>query len=238
MIAGSFLYLSEYQSWFALKNYRIEAQSQELERRLWEVFPKRCLTFWPYLLRDARGFSEFLEKDMPVKVDTFMERLGRFTTKIEWLGAWVRVQWLGQLWCISRDGKMWRYDERMPNNDGVGRLVWKIPNDDETYSGNMSGVFDSPISTEVIASFLEEFQNRRWFNAANDITWERRAGMDLFILNLTHSGQHFELYLQREKYAGQDVGYSLDELFSRLINEGGNYIIDATYEGKILLRKL
>ena len=62
--------------------------------------------------------------------------------------------------------------------------------------------------------------------------------MDLFILRLAHRTQKFEVYLQREKYAGQDVGAAIDKLFEDLINEGGNHVIDATYEGKILLRKL
>ena len=102
----------------------------------------------------------------------------------------------------------------------------------------MSGVFKSPISTEVIASFLEDFRGCQWFGDANEITWERRAGMDLFTLNITHGRQKFILYLQREKYSGQDIGAEIDELYSRLINEGGNHIIDATYEGKINLRNL
>ena len=62
--------------------------------------------------------------------------------------------------------------------------------------------------------------------------------MDLFILRLSHGRQQFLLYLQREKYLGQDVGAALDELFTILITEGGNHVIDATYEGKILLRNL
>ncbi len=237
------MYFSEYKSWFALKNYRIETQSQDLERRLWEVFPSRCLTFWPYLLKDARGMGEFLERDMPVTVETHMNRLGQFTTKIEWLSAWVKVDWRGQIWCISRDGRMWLYERGRQNDDKVSRLIWKIPEqnstgDDITATPPMLGVFQSPLSTEVIAEFLDEFEGRRWFEAATDITWERRAGMNLFFLKLSHRTQKFELYLQPEKYSDRDIGASIDELFARLINEGGNHIIDATYEGKILLRNL
>ena len=102
----------------------------------------------------------------------------------------------------------------------------------------MYGVFTSPISTEVIDSFLEEFRGCKWFEAATELTWERRAGMDLFVLKLEHGRQKFELYLQRDKYTDQDVGAAIDDLFTKLINEGGNHVIDATYEGKILLRKL
>ncbi|MBQ3446055.1 MAG: hypothetical protein IJG37_00245, partial [Synergistaceae bacterium] len=125
----------------------------------------------------------------------------------------------------------------------TGRLVWKIPdagNSEEAITSDapMTGVFTSPIDTGVIASFLEDFRGCRWFEAADDITWERRAGMDLFSLKLSHGGQKFELYLQRGKYPSQDLGAEIDELFDRLINEGGNHIIDATYEGKIVLRKL
>lgn len=242
MLIGCLTRVYEYRFWFTLKGYRIEAQSQALERRLWEVFPQRCLTFWPYFISDSKGMKEYLERDMPVVVDTKMEGLGSFRTKIDWLKAWVKVEWRGKIWCISRDGRMWLYEQGRPSEAEAGKLVWKIPEDGGTGEVSvqppMFGVFASPISTEVIESFLEEFKDCKWFNAAQEITWERRAGMDLFILRLAHRTQKFEVYLQREKYAGQDVGAAIDKLFEDLINEGGNHVIDATYEGKILLRKL
>ncbi len=237
------MYIAEYRYWFALHDYRIEAQSQELEARLWEVFPKRCLSFWPYFMKDRNGMKDFLERDMPVAVDTEMKKLGRFTTTINWLKAWVKVEWRGKIWCISRDGRMWQYEPGRPVDDEAGRIVWKIPEEGNIQEGAnvqppMFGVFRSPISTEVIASFLDDFRECRWFDAASEMTWERRAGMDLFILKLASGNQKFELYFQPGKYKGQDVGTVLDSLFDRLLNEGGNHIIDATYEGKILLRKL
>lgn len=237
------MYLSEYRYWFTIGEYHVESQSQILERRFWDVFPRRCLTFWPYLLKDADGVKEFLERDMPVKVETHMDGWGKFRTKIEWLTAWVKVDWRGKIWCISRDGRMWIFERGRQNDDAAGQLVWKIPDEGNipegiTLQAPMSGVFRSPISTDVIASFLDEFRGCKWFSAATDITWERRAGMDLFILKLSQGGQKFELYLQRDKYKGQDVGAMIDALFTRLISEGGNHIIDATYEGKVLLRNL
>ena len=242
MLIGCMTRIYEYRFWFTLKGYKVEAQSQALERRLWEVFPQRCLTFWPYLMRDSKGMKDFLERDMPVIVDTKMEGLGNFRTKIEWLKAWVKVEWRGKIWCISRDRKMWLYEPGRPSEAEAGALVWKVPEDGGTGDVNvqppMFGVFDSPISTEVIDSFLEEFRGYRWFDAAQEITWERRAGMDLFVLKLSHGRQKFELYLQRRKYIGQEIGASIDDVFDGLIQQGGNHVIDATYEGKIVLRKL
>ena len=62
--------------------------------------------------------------------------------------------------------------------------------------------------------------------------------MNLFILKISRGTQKFELQFQPEKYPDQDVGQTLEDIFSKLISEGGNHIIDATYEGKILLRGL
>ena len=242
MLIGCMTRIYEYRYWFTLKGYRVEAQSQALERRLWEVFPDRCVTFWPYFMKDSKGMKDFLERDMPVTVDTKMEGLGHFRTKIDWLKAWVKVEWRGKIWCISRDGRMWLYEQGRPSEAEAGNLVWKIPQeggiDGVEVQPPMFGVFASPISTEVIDSFLEEFRGFKWFDDAKEITWERRAGMDLFVLKLEHNRQKFELYLQRGKYWGQDIGASIDEIYTGLLNEGGNHVIDATYEGKIVLRKL
>ena len=239
-ILGGLMRIKEYRFWFALKDYHVSTQSQELERRLWEIFPSRCLTFWPYLLKDSAGLKEFLERDLPVTVDTSMIKFGKFETKLEWLQAWIKVEWRGKIWCISRDGKMWLSEPGRPNEEKAGHIIWKIPEHGSNNNNQppLFGVFRSPISTERIAAFIDEFKNFKWFDSASEITWERRAGMDLFNLKLTHGKQKFELLLQRDKYNGQDVGTVIDDLFSRLISEGGSHIIDATYEGKILLRNL
>ena len=237
-------YAAEYKSWFALSGYKIVAQSEALEKRLWEIFPQRCLNFWPYLLKDSQGMKEFLELDMPVSVETHMTKLGNFTTTIEWLKAWVKVNWRDKIWCVSRDGRMWLYEQGGQNDNEAGlKLIWNISDkstfpDGVDFQAPPSGVFVSPFSTEIIAAFLDEFEKFKWFKAAVEISWTRRAGMDLFTLKMTQGQQKFELFLQPGKYPGQDLGATIEDLFSRLVNEGGNHIIDATYEGKILLRRL
>ena len=243
MIAGCLTYIAQYESWFALKGYKIEAQSQELEKRLWEIFPQRCLTFWPYFLKDSKGLKEFFERDMPVTVETEMKKLGRFVTKIEWLKAWIKIEWRGKIWCISRDGRMWQYEHGRQNDKEVGKLIWKIPDlgnvrDDVNIQTPMSGVFKTPLDTEVIASFIDDYKDFNWFEMAEEILWERRAGMNLFILNLVNGTQKFKLYFQPDKYPGQDMGATLENTLADVINKGGDHVIDVTYEGKIFLRRL
>ncbi|MBQ9419272.1 MAG: hypothetical protein IJU31_02725 [Synergistaceae bacterium] len=242
ILAGFVTYFVYYESWFALRGYRVEAQSSAIEQRLWEVFPRRCLTFWPYLLKDSRGLKESLESDMPVIVETHMESLGRFVTKLEWLRAWVRVNWRGKIWCISRDGRMWQFEQGSKADDETGKLIWNIPEqkhqDGISVQTPMSGVFKSPLPTDIFASFLSEFNTFKWFEAASDVSYESRAGMNLFRLKLASGSQKFELYLQPDKYPNQDVGQTVDDIFLDLLKKGGNHVIDATYEGKILLRDL
>ena len=73
---------------------------------------------------------------------------------------------------------------------------------------------------------------------AEEISWERRAGMNLFILKLQNGTQKFELYFQPDKYPNQDIGTTIEKSISNVISKGGNHIIDATYEGKIFVRGL
>ncbi|MDY6400033.1 MAG: hypothetical protein SPL10_04950 [Synergistales bacterium] len=242
LIAGIVTYMWQYREWFALKGYRIETQSSAIEQRLWEIFPRRCLTFWPYLLKDSQGLKEFMERDMPVTIETHMEGLGRFVTRTEWLKAWVKVEWRGKIWCISRDGRMWLFEKGIGNNEETGNLIWRIPEQKNNENNNaqvpLFGVFKSPLPIEIISSFLADFNSFKWFENASGITFESRAGMNLFILEISNGTQKFELYLQPDKYPGQDVGQTVEDIYERLLREGGNHTIDATYEGKILLRGL
>ena len=243
IIAGGAFYLYDYKPWFALKNYKVEASSHVLERRLWEVFPQRSLTFWPYFFKDSKGLKEFLERDMPVIVDTQTTGFGKFTTKIEWLRAWVKVAWRDKIWCISRDGRMWLYDPNNKVDEAAGQLIWRIPTaggilENEDIQVPEGGVFQSPIPTDVMSSFIDEFADFKWFEYAKEITRESRAGMYLFILKLEDNNKRrFDLYLQPEKYANQNLGATIEGVLSNAAN-GGRYTIDATYEGKIVLRGL
>jgi len=238
LLAGICFYFYDYKSWFALKGYKIEAQSNKIEQRIWEIFPRRCLTFWPYLLQDAKGMKEFLESDMPVSVETHMESFGRFVTKAEWLRAWLKVNWRGKLWSISHDGKMWLYEQGSKDDEEVIGPVWRVPEKNNSQEANFSGVFKSPLPVETMLNFLREFDNFQWFQKATEISWESRAGMNLFILKISNGNQKLELQIQPQKYPDQDVGETVEEIFEKLISEGGSHIIDATYEGKILLRGL
>ena len=238
VISGILFYVSQYESWFALKGYRIIAESNKIEQRIWEIFPRRCLDFWPYLLSDAKGLKEFLESDMPVTVETHMESFGRFVTRAEWLKAWVKVNWRGSLWSISRDGRMWLYEQGSKDDEDLTGPVWRISEKEDSGEKNFSGVFKSPLPVGTMAAFMREFETFEWFNSASEISLESRAGMNLFILKISKGAQKFELQIQPEKYPDQDVGQTVEDIFAKLITEGGNHIIDATYEGKILLRGL
>ena len=238
LAAGILFYIAQYESWFALKGYRIEADSVRIEQRIWEVFPRRCIDFWPYLLSDSKGMKEFLESDMPVTVSTHMESFGRFVTRAEWLKASLKVSWRGSLWSISADGKMWLYESGSKDDAELTGPVWIFHDKGDDDGKIFSGVFKSPLPVGVMTDFLRDFENFGWFSRAGEINLESRAGMNLFILKISNGSQKFEIDVQPEKYPDQDVGKTIEDILARLTGEGGNHIIDATYEGKILIRGL
>ena len=221
-----------------LSGYRVDAQSPVLEERLWGLFPSRCAAFWPWLFRDAEALGEFLERDIPVTVSTRMSRFGRFETTLRWLTPWVKVEWRGRVWCISKEGRMWDASESLdPAFDAaIKGPVWRLARFEDGPQEPPAGVFESPVRTDAIAGFLEEYQGYPWFESVKEIVWDKRAGMDLFRMTVEREGQSLDVLLQRGKYEGQDLGAALEEVFSRLKREGGDHQVDATYEGKILVR--
>ena len=130
LLLGGLWRLVEYRAWMPLSGYRVDAQDPALEERLWSVFPSRCFRFWPYFLKDAEGLKQFLERDIPVSVVTTMPRVGRFATAIKRLTPWLKVRWYDQLWCVSREGRMWNVAEaqgHMASADlGLGP-TWRLP---------------------------------------------------------------------------------------------------------------
>ena len=248
-ILGGAWRICEYKAWLSLSDYKVDAQGPAQEKRLWDVFSARSFYFWPWLcFKDANNIKSFLERDMPVSVQ--MQRLGwgKYRTVMRWLTPWIKVAWKGRVWCISKEGRMWDISEMPIYASQVKGPVWVLDN----YNKNNNkaeaevddnfevptGVFKSPIETYKIDKFLNEYQAYDWFSLVDRVIMSRRAGMDLFKIRLALNNQVFEILIQGDKYAGQDLGAAVNDILKKLALEGGNHVIDATYEGKILLRAL
>lgn len=239
LLGAAWYYCIDYNAWMSLSGYRVDAQDPAIEERMWEIFPSDGIRFWPSFINGAKGMGQFLECDIPVSAVTSMSGFGRFVTTIKWLEPWFKVMWSGRIWCVSRDGRMWDADSVAPFHiESAGGPLWHIPSLSEKDAPFSAGVISFPISTDEIAVFLDEYQNYGWFADVSDVSMERRAGYDMFRLSLSRRGQRFEILIQSAKYEGQELGAALQDILSRLSQEGGNHIIDATYEGKILLKKL
>lgn len=231
----------EYFAWLSLHDYTVNVSDPVLEKRFWDVFPSESLRFWPLFLDRAEGLKEFLERRMPVSVSTLMHGMGEFTTTLNWLVPWLKVEWQGRFWYVSKEGRMWDAadpDLFFPGKDVAIGPSWHL----SLLSGDRrplsAGVFPSPISFEKIEAFLDEYQRCPWFKYVKEIAWERRAGADLFRLNLVRGPQDFVILLQEDKYGRQELGGMLGDVLERLRKEGEHHMIDATYEGKIVLRAL
>ena len=120
--------------------------------------------------------------------------------------------------------------------------LWHLPSSLDTVSADQrpmpQGVFPAIFSLESAGAFIEEFGKMPWFSEVRDIALERRAGADLFRLRMSYRGREFVVLIQREKYGGVDFGAALENVLNRLAEEGGNHLIDATYEGKIVVNSL
>jgi len=240
MLLGGVWRLYEYNEWMSLKGCRIEADNQALEKRFWKILPARSVRFWLFFLRDAKGVGEFLERVLPVTVSARMAGFGRFVTTMKWLKPWLKVQWRGRLWCISREGRMWDASGSGESSGGLEAKgpVWRLASLSDDVRPVSSGVFLSPVSINAVAAFLQEYQDYSWFSSVREIVLDRRAGAELYRLTLVRGKQKFELLIQRSKYGGQELGAMLEDILEKLAREPGNHRIDATYEGKILLQNL
>jgi hypothetical protein len=174
-----------------------------------------------------------------------MTGMGVFTTEIKSLSPWVIVEWRGQVWCVSKEGRMWNAADEKLNVLGLDlprRPLWRIPFLSAESSGDMyplpSGVFPSLFSLETIEDFSTKFGSELWFKNVEEIVLDRRAGADLFNLRFIRGGQEFRILLQKDKYKGQELNIALEHILKGLQKEGGNHLVDATYEGKIVVKDL
>jgi hypothetical protein len=259
MLIGGLWRLNERYVWTAMGEFRVKAAAPSLEKRFWDIFPSQCLRFWPLFLRRSRDIGFFLERTLPVLVFSHMTGFGTFDVDIKWLSPWIVVEWRGQVWCVSKEGRMWNVADEVLGADGLKipkKPLWRISS---SYSSSHSpspplpetpaeagrdayalpeGVFPSFFPIKVIEDFLTRFADESWFEYVEEIVLGRRAGADLFDLRFVRGRQKFTILIRQDKYGRHELDAALGQILGRLQREGGNYLIDATYEKKIVVRNL
>jgi hypothetical protein len=242
ILLGGFWRLNEHYLWMSLRELRIEAADPVLEMRFWDVFPSRSLWFWPFFARKSKDIEAFLERTLPVLVDIRLTGFGRFAVRIKSLTPRVIVEWRGEAWCVSREGRMWNVGDRSLWISGLEiprKPLWRVASLSESVKDGFpapGGVFPSLVSIDFIEDFLSAFGGEAWFEDVQEVSLERRAGSDLFRLRLVRGQQEFTLLIQRDKYEGKYLNETLRRVLETLSKEGGSHTIDATYKNKIVVR--
>ena len=185
-----------------------------------------------------------MEKTTPVLVNTRMTGIGSFVADIKLLSPHIVIEWKGEMWCISKEGRMWNLAE---GSFGFRELeipvkpIWRMrvpPTIGESGQFLPSGVFPSIFSTDVIDDFLKGLGNASWFGGVEEVVLDRRAGDDFFRLSYVREGKNFTILIQRNKHEWEELNLALGHILDRLRLEDGNHLIDATYKGKIVVRNL
>jgi hypothetical protein len=245
VLLGGLWCLNERFLWMSFRDLSIEAADPVLERRFWDVFPSRSLKFWPFFAQKSKDIEAFLEKTLPMLVDIRMTGFGSFSVRMKMLSPRVIVEWRKEIWCVSREGRMWNTGDRslwLPGLEIPRSPLWRVASlselENEINEGELpapSGVFPALVSIEFIEDFLSSFGGETWFGDVREISLERRAGSDLFRLSLVRGEQEFIILIQRDKYEERDLNDTLASVLETLFEEGGSHLVDATYRDKIVV---
>jgi hypothetical protein len=242
MLLGGLWRLNEHYLWMSLRGLSIEAADPALERRFWDVFPSQSLRFWPLFARKSGEIEEFLERTLPVLVNIRMTGFGAFAVAMKPLTPRVIVEWRGEVWCVSREGRMWNAGDRslwLPGLEIPRRPLWRVASLSGAGKDALplpGGVFPSLVSIDFVEDFLSAFGGEPWFEGVEEVSLERRAGSDLFRLRFIRGRQEFMILIQRDKYEGRDLNATLSSVLELLFKEGGSHLIDATYKNKIVVK--
>jgi hypothetical protein len=224
-----------------MREMSVNAVNLVLEERYWDVFPSQCLRFWPLFIQKSHDVAAFLERTNPVLVETRMTGIGSFVTDIKLLSPRMALEWKGEVWCVSKEGRMWNVSE---GSFGLElkiplKPIWRITassvagEDEQLLPG---GVFPSIFSTDAIDDFLKGLGDASWFDGVEEVALDRRAGDDLFTLRYAREGQIFTILIQKDKYGWEELGLALEHILDSLGRDGGGRLIDATYKDKIVVK--
>jgi hypothetical protein len=250
MLLGGLWRLNDRFTWMSMSEIRVNAATPVLEEKYWAVFPSKCLRFWPMFIRKSQDVAVFLERTNPVLVKTRMTGIGSFAVDIDLLSPRIVVEWKGELWCISKEGRMWNLadgslglmDLKVPQKPVWRVIVSSVINENEQLMPR--GVFPSIFSIDAIDDFLDGLRDAPWFGGVEEVVLDRRAGDYLFKLRYVRDGKDFAILIQSDKYEWEELSLALEQILADLAREDGSRLIDATYwderqkQNKIVVRDL
>lgn len=244
MLLGGLWRLNEHYAWMSMREKSVNAANSVLEERFWDIFPSQSLRFWPLFIRKSQDVAAFFEKTNPVLVETRMTGMGSFVTDIKLLSPHIIVEWRGELWLISKEGRMWNLADE---NFGFMEMkiprgpIWRMPVTSAVHGYEQplpGGVFPSIFSMDAIDDLLEGLGNAPWFDSVEEVTLDRRVGADLFVLRYVREEQIFKVLIQRGRHAWEELNFALEHILGRIGEEDGNRLIDATYRDRIVVKDL
>gem|GEM_PF-1462496 len=239
-LAGSVFFFFENYCFLSLNGYVLETPSAEVEKRFWELLPPECIRYWPVMVFKSSQIRTLMEKTIPVRVSTEATGVGLFHTRVSYLQPWLKVEWRGSLWHLSKEGLMWPWAPELYNFEVAKSPLWKISETLNRYSdiGKSvvpDGVFPAMFPVGELERFEAVFKVQSWYANVEYVDFDRRAGEILLRISLVLNGKKIILMVNGEEDKLSEIDTFLRQILPQ--TDHREILIDMSYPDKVVVTR-
>lgn len=238
-LAGSYFFFFESFGFFSLNGYVLETPNAEVEKRFWELLPPECIRYWPALVFKSSQIRALMEKTIPVKVSTEAKGVGLFHTRVSYIEPWLKIEWRGNVWHLSKEGCMWATELSFKDFKSP---VWKVSEALTRYSDigksiTPDGVFPAMFSVEELERFEAIIKVKSWYTDVEYVDFDRRTGEILLRILLNINGRKILLIINGEENKISEIDMLLKQILPQIDLRDREILIDMSYPDKVVVTR-
>lgn len=211
-----------------------------IENQLFRHTPSSAQRFWPLSILCFHPCQETLEGLFPVKVNPSISGWARVNFSYIPREVFLRVKREGQIWTLSKDGKIWPRSldlEPQQGRQDVPVVEW---------ADDLPPIFESEKDKVVNGSTLPIHKIKCWLEGISEAGWaedpihlnvKKRTGGLVLELHRKFGGTEIKLILPEDTVRWTQIFQALKEIRQRLTGKEKWVQIDATYDDKIVVKR-
>lgn len=226
--------------WLRLKKINLNLfSSARMEIEALDLLKNDIWRFWPLFWVIKDGFCDEMERREPVNMRIELHKSGVSITPAP-LKVASNFYWNGVMWYLSDSGKVW--SEKHPVNMELYPDVKSFPEIiiDDSMADPFKGeeaVKQFNYSLDSFVNYIKLIVSSPWIGKVQSITFLKKGGVKQVAVRVKWGKKEFTVLLNR-KTSAQNKIIAVSDLLQKGIILKSNTVFDATYDDKVIIRRV
>lgn len=241
LFAGAFCSVEAHYQFLRLQGMEIQPKGICSDSVFWKEVSEGGKRFWPLLYMESGSVIQNVEEEYPLSVSAGLSGLGKLRWNVTPLKPWISILYKGDLWYLSRDGRLWKTD-LSANKEIKGVLppggplwVWGKGLPSPFLEGTPKHPIEkSSIPTDLISQWIDGLKGTGLWEKAMKVQVNSQENREVLTVFL-QEGKWVQLKLDQDTKEWPAIVDAVRMILKKEISNDETLLVDATYKDRIIV---